>query len=148
MSAIRSAQVLDPSWIKVVMKMTIMEEGRAAHNQCLRSFEWRQFVALAYLRSLLLLDRPLRVDERHNSSEAMIAHENLGHQTIKEYGQLTNWPIVLHRSRYVRARPIMASLVSSSPHLSPGTVTARDWRRATGRELEFMKVAAAMAKFL
>ena len=48
----------------------------------------------------------------------------------------------------MRARPIIASLVSSSPHLSPGTVAARDCKRATGREFEFMNVAAAIAKFL
>ena len=43
---------------------------------------------------------------------------------------------------------MMASFVSSSPHLRPGTVAAMDCKRATGRELEFMNVAAAIAKFL
>jgi len=33
-------------------------------------------------------------------------------------------------------------------HLKPGTVAARDCKRATGREFEFMNVAAAIAKFL
>ena len=42
----------------------------------------------------------------------------------------------------------MESIVSSRPHLSPGTETASDWRSATGREFEFMIMAAAIAKFL
>jgi hypothetical protein len=42
----------------------------------------------------------------------------------------------------------MELIVSSRPHSSPGTETTRDWRSATGREFEFMIMAAAIAKFL
>lgn len=42
----------------------------------------------------------------------------------------------------------MASMVSSGPHLRRGTVVARDCMSATGRELEFMNMEAAVAKFL
>ena len=42
----------------------------------------------------------------------------------------------------------MASNVSPGPHLRRGTVVARDCIRATGRELEFMNMAAAVAKLL
>jgi hypothetical protein len=42
----------------------------------------------------------------------------------------------------------MASMVSFFPHSSPGTVSASDWRSATGREFEFIIMAAAIAKFL
>ena len=42
----------------------------------------------------------------------------------------------------------MASMVSSAPHLSRGTVVARDCMSATGREFEFMNMDAAVAKFL
>ena len=43
---------------------------------------------------------------------------------------------------------MIASFVSSSPHLRSGTVAARGCKRATGSEFEFMNVAAAIAKFL
>lgn len=42
----------------------------------------------------------------------------------------------------------MASTVSSGPHLRKGTVVARDCMSATGREFEFMNMAAAVAKLL
>jgi hypothetical protein len=42
----------------------------------------------------------------------------------------------------------MESIVSSWPLSSPGTEITSDWRSATGREFEFMIMAAAIAKFL
>jgi hypothetical protein len=57
-------------------------------------------------------------------------------------------PSVLYNTRYVRALPTMAFLLSSSPHFKPGTVTTRLCIKAMGSEFEFMNIAAAMAKFL
>jgi hypothetical protein len=57
-------------------------------------------------------------------------------------------PSVLYKTRYVSALPTMASLLSSLPHFSPGTVTTRLCINAMGNEFEFMNMAAAMAKFL
>jgi len=59
-----------------------------------------------------------------------------------------NCPIVLQRSKQVRAQLMIASFVLSSPHLRSGTVAARDCKRATGSKLEFINVTAAIAKFL
>jgi hypothetical protein len=42
----------------------------------------------------------------------------------------------------------MELIVSSRCHSSPATETTSDWRSATGREFEFMIMAAAIAKFL
>lgn len=42
----------------------------------------------------------------------------------------------------------MASLVSSGIHLSPGTLTTKLCMSPTGKELEFMNMAAAIAKLL
>ena len=42
----------------------------------------------------------------------------------------------------------MASLLSSSSHFSPGTVTTRLCMSAIGREFEFMNIDAAIAKEL
>lgn len=42
----------------------------------------------------------------------------------------------------------MASLLSSSPHFSPGTVITRLCIRAIGSEFEFMNIDAATAKLL
>lgn len=66
---------------------------------------------------------------------------------VDKYG-LTIIPSVLHSTRYVNARPTMASVLSSSPQVRPGTVTTSDCSKAIGRELEFMNIEAAIAKFL
>ena len=42
----------------------------------------------------------------------------------------------------------MELTVSFSRHSSPGTDKTSDWRSATGREFEFMIMAAAIANFL
>jgi hypothetical protein len=57
-------------------------------------------------------------------------------------------PRVLYRTKYVKARPTMASLLSSEPHFSPETVTTRLCINAIGSELEFMNMEAAIAKLL
>lgn len=57
-------------------------------------------------------------------------------------------PIVEYNTRYVSARPTMASLLSSSPHFSPGTVMTRLCIKAMGSEFEFMNMADAIANDL
>ena len=57
-------------------------------------------------------------------------------------------PRVEYSTRYVRARPTIAFLLSSLPHLRPGTVTTRLCIRAMGSEFEFMNIDAAIANDL
>lgn len=57
-------------------------------------------------------------------------------------------PIVEYNTRYVSARPTIASLLSSSPHFSPGTVMTRLCIKAIGSEFEFMNIADAIANDL
>ena len=55
---------------------------------------------------------------------------------------------VEYKTRYVRARPTMAFLLSSASHFKPGTVTTRLCISAIGSEFEFMNMDAAIAKAL
>lgn len=50
--------------------------------------------------------------------------------------------------RYVRALPSMDSVLSLSPLLRMGTVTTKLCMTAIGKELEFINIAAAVAKLL
>ena len=60
----------------------------------------------------------------------------------------TTMPNVEYKTRYVRARPTMAFLLSSASHFKPGTVTTRLCISAIGSEFEFMNMDAAMANDL
>jgi hypothetical protein len=62
--------------------------------------------------------------------------------------QRTIIPRVLYSTRYVRARPSIAFVLSSGVHLRPCTLITRLCMRAMGSEFEFMNIEAAIAKLL